>query len=435
MEQNFIQKNRYYGSLLGLCIGDSMGSSIEYEDLSTRKRIENIEDSQKLYGIRPGVWTDETTLTLCCLESVNHAGFIDKEDILENFKSSYTNGYMTATGEPNDIKEVKQTAEDTSAHLPYTLGSTLCFTDDMETAVSNAIELMAILTTSDTVKSCAAALAIMTCIAMDLPEGIEKENIFEITMLHEFKGDVKQVFEDKVFRKMPFEQFKDCSTSLKALLLAVKCFDETNSFEEGLRLAINTPQQSVTVGTIYGQIAGAHYGLMGINEKWIQQIVNTELIMSVVDSTYERLMIPKFNVASPSPSSEVDSEDSDGVISIPMDKIEPTDEPANITSTKLDTEVPAEVPVEVPTETNDTLIKQVAGAISAVQELDTSTNRAEDDTESNKLLKRIATKLSVAETESTRSNRTNSTIGSRAIRNRYKFNNQVVEVVEEDEEM
>jgi ADP-ribosyl-[dinitrogen reductase] hydrolase len=45
-------------------------------------------------------------------------------------------------------------------------------------------------------------------------------------------------------------------------------FARSTSFEHGALLAVNLGDDADTTGAVYGQIAGAYYGVEGIPEKW-----------------------------------------------------------------------------------------------------------------------------------------------------------------------
>ena len=48
------------------------------------------------------------------------------------------------------------------------------------------------------------------------------------------------------------------------------CFYHTQSFEDGLLVAVNMGGDADTIGAIYGQLAGAFYGIEGIPQHWIE---------------------------------------------------------------------------------------------------------------------------------------------------------------------
>jgi ADP-ribosyl-[dinitrogen reductase] hydrolase len=46
----------------------------------------------------------------------------------------------------------------------------------------------------------------------------------------------------------------------------------TDDFESGALKAVNLGDDADTVGAVYGQIAGAYYGMSGIPGKWLKRV-------------------------------------------------------------------------------------------------------------------------------------------------------------------
>ena len=63
--------------------------------------------------------------------------------------------------------------------------------------------------------------------------------------------------------------------SLEAALWA---FAESDSFEQGALLAVNLGDDADTTGAVYGQIAGAFYGVDGIPAGWLAKLAMREKI-------------------------------------------------------------------------------------------------------------------------------------------------------------
>lgn len=63
--------------------------------------------------------------------------------------------------------------------------------------------------------------------------------------------------------------------SLEAALWA---FDRSSSFREGALLAVNLGADADTTGAVYGQIAGAHYGVDAIPSEWRAALAQRELV-------------------------------------------------------------------------------------------------------------------------------------------------------------
>ncbi len=68
--------------------------------------------------------------------------------------------------------------------------------------------------------------------------------------------------------------------SLEAALWA---FCNSDSFEEGALMAVNLGNDADTTGAIYGQLAGAYYGVEGIPERWREKLFQREMIGRMVD--------------------------------------------------------------------------------------------------------------------------------------------------------
>lgn len=72
--------------------------------------------------------------------------------------------------------------------------------------------------------------------------------------------------------------------SLEAALWA---FYNSNSFEEGCLLAVNLGDDADTTGAIYGQLAGAHYGVNAIPARWMEKITLSGQIKRFADQLFE----------------------------------------------------------------------------------------------------------------------------------------------------
>jgi hypothetical protein len=56
-----------------------------------------------------------------------------------------------------------------------------------------------------------------------------------------------------------------------------------DSFRKGCLLAVNLGNDADTTGAVYGQIAGAYYGVEGIPKAWRDKLANRILIESFAD--------------------------------------------------------------------------------------------------------------------------------------------------------
>ncbi len=68
--------------------------------------------------------------------------------------------------------------------------------------------------------------------------------------------------------------------TIEAVLWA---FFHTEDFREGALKVVNLGQDADTTGAIYGQIAGAHYGVESIPAEWRQRLAMGAEITSMAD--------------------------------------------------------------------------------------------------------------------------------------------------------
>ena len=67
---------------------------------------------------------------------------------------------------------------------------------------------------------------------------------------------------------------------VKSLEAALWAFHRSETFEEGCLMAVNLGDDADTTAAIYGQIAGAFYGMDGIPSGWREKLADRELILN-----------------------------------------------------------------------------------------------------------------------------------------------------------
>ena len=75
-------------------------------------------------------------------------------------------------------------------------------------------------------------------------------------------------------------EIRALGTAVKTLEAALWAFNKTSTFEEGCLLAVNLGDDSDTVGAVYGQLAGAYYGVDAIPAGWVSGLSKRDIIES-----------------------------------------------------------------------------------------------------------------------------------------------------------
>ena len=101
--------DRYRGSLLGLAVGDAVGTTLEFKPPGTFTPIKDMVGGGP-FGLKPGQWTDDTSMALCLAESLIEKQGFDPVHQLQKYLQWYRQGHLSSTGRCFDIGGTVQQA-------------------------------------------------------------------------------------------------------------------------------------------------------------------------------------------------------------------------------------------------------------------------------------------------------------------------------------
>ena len=93
---------RFRGCLLGLAVGDAEGTTLEFKPPGTFEPITDMV-SRGRFGLKPGQWTDDTSMALCLAASLTERGQFDERDQMQRYVKWWRDRYMSSTGTCFDI--------------------------------------------------------------------------------------------------------------------------------------------------------------------------------------------------------------------------------------------------------------------------------------------------------------------------------------------
>lgn len=96
------RRARYQGSLLGLAVGDALGTTLEFCPPGTFRPVDSIQGGGP-FRLKPGQWTDDTSMALCLADSLLACGTFDPADQMRRYVRWYRQGYLSSTGRCFDI--------------------------------------------------------------------------------------------------------------------------------------------------------------------------------------------------------------------------------------------------------------------------------------------------------------------------------------------
>lgn len=95
-------RDRAVGALLGLAVGDAVGTTLEFAARDSRPRLEDMIGGGPFH-LKPGQWTDDTAMALALADSLASCDGLDEQDLLTRFTDWWRRGTYSCTGSCFDI--------------------------------------------------------------------------------------------------------------------------------------------------------------------------------------------------------------------------------------------------------------------------------------------------------------------------------------------
>lgn len=78
------QRNRFRGCLLGLAVGDAVGTTVEFHPRGSFVPLTDMIGGGP-FQLSAGQWTDDTSMALCLATSLVECGWFDARDQMERY--------------------------------------------------------------------------------------------------------------------------------------------------------------------------------------------------------------------------------------------------------------------------------------------------------------------------------------------------------------
>jgi ADP-ribosyl-[dinitrogen reductase] hydrolase len=89
-------RDRAVGALVGLAVGDAIGTTVEFRERGTFDPVIDMVGGGP-FDLRPGEWTDDTSMALCLADSLIERGRLDEGDLLRRFCRWFRDGENSIT--------------------------------------------------------------------------------------------------------------------------------------------------------------------------------------------------------------------------------------------------------------------------------------------------------------------------------------------------
>ena len=91
-------RDRFRGCQLGLAAGDASGTTLEFRPPGSFEPIDDVVGGGP-FGLKPGQWTDETSMALCLATSLLECSGFNPTDQTQRYVRWWREGYLSSTGE------------------------------------------------------------------------------------------------------------------------------------------------------------------------------------------------------------------------------------------------------------------------------------------------------------------------------------------------
>ena len=297
------KQDRYRGSLLGLAVGDALGTTLEFTRPGPHDLAEMVGGGP--FGLRPGEWTDDTSMALCLATSLVECRGFDAHDQMERYVRWWQEGYLASNGRCFDIGNTTRSALSAFVRTgnPY-VGSTdaraagngsimrlapvpLFYASAPRQALERAEESSR---TTHAAQTCVDACRYLAGLIVGAILGASKEELLSpryspVAGYWQEKplvAAIDEVASGSFIRKNP-PAIRGTGYVVESLEAALWAFYHGATFEDGCLRAVNLGEDADTTGAVYGQLAGAHYGASGIPRLWLEKLAQRDLIAGLAD--------------------------------------------------------------------------------------------------------------------------------------------------------
>ncbi|MDA0182858.1 ADP-ribosylglycohydrolase family protein [Solirubrobacter phytolaccae] len=287
--------NRFRGCLLGLAVGDAVGTTVEFSPPGSFPPVTDMVGGGP-FALPAGAWTDDTSMALCLAESLVERGGFDPVDQLQRYVRWWREGHWSSTGECFDIGNATAAAlarfEATGERFPGDAAPdaagngplmklapvAIAYANDVDAAVRFAAE------SARTTHGAPEAIDATCWFAILLVEALNCASKDEVLRPREDLGDPRlAAILAGSFREQTPPEIRGGGYILDALEAALWAVASTDTFEAAILAAVNLGDDADTTAAIAGQLAGALYGLEGIPAHWRERVLMRDAILAFAD--------------------------------------------------------------------------------------------------------------------------------------------------------
>ncbi len=290
-------QDRARGSLLGLACGDAVGTTVEFVPRGSFRPVTDMVGGGP-FELRPGQWTDDTSMALCLAESLLKCDGFNPADQMLRYLRWFREGYLSSNGECFDIGntvhrsliEFERTGEPFSGPTdPRSAGNgsimrlapvvLLAFPDREAASIYAAQSSRTTHGAPEAVEACGILAGILSA----LLAGERKEAAVSSVVPTDSMSASLRDITSGIYRQKVEDEIRGSGYVVESLEAALWCFYQSDDFEEAVLRAANLGDDADTTAAVCGQLAGALWGESGIPGPWLERLAMAARIRSMAD--------------------------------------------------------------------------------------------------------------------------------------------------------
>jgi ADP-ribosyl-[dinitrogen reductase] hydrolase len=294
--------DRFIGSLIGLACGDAVGTTVEFKQRGSFFPVTDMVGGGP-FKLRPGEWTDDTSMALCLASSLLESKGFDPDNQMRKYVDWWKNGYMSSTGYCFDIGHTTLSAIEhyqfdgeafSGSTDPYSAGNgsimrlapiILYYYPDLKNILFYSRESSR---TTHAAEECLDACQLMGEIIYRALEGRDKQEILRESDYQTSLSLKIQAIASGKYKERSRDQIEGSGYVVESLEAALWCFWTTDNFESAILEAVNLGNDADTTAAVCGQIAGAYYGIGGIPSRWIEKLAKGNMIKKMAEDLLQK---------------------------------------------------------------------------------------------------------------------------------------------------
>ncbi|WP_244472936.1 ADP-ribosylglycohydrolase family protein [Methylobacterium sp. Leaf100] len=285
-------RDRATGAMVGLAIGDALGTSIEFSSKPRYAVLDHIVGGGP-FRLLAGQWTDDTAQALALADSLVHDPNLDARDLMDRFVAWRGDGAYSCTGTCFDIGNAtraalvryERTGDPVSGSTSETASGNGALMRLAPVAIRHWLDPDALRATSDrqtrTTHGSPATVRCSRLLGDLLAQAIAG------TPLNDVLGSPSAEAVEGGWRGLHRDAIEGSGYVVRSLQAAAWAVSRTTDFRSAVVLAANLGDDADTTAAIAGQLAGAVYGLSGIPQDWLAILAWRERIEDAAVRLFE----------------------------------------------------------------------------------------------------------------------------------------------------